>query len=590
MATPSLPYDDQYATIVREVHKRAPRPLGPPALVWHIAGWHAFDRSDEPAYEAFNLESEAFVESLYDRVGVETEKRVSILSRAFQRHDRIAFTDGGGVVTLEFDYGGAIFKVVVGRHYEHSTLTMSLDLSKPPDRDRPMYALNVPEAEGDVAEVHATLRKLKQTLDDIQKDPGRDPAREAALREHQAWLYQGFWTRVVSRLGLGAPFLSASDHVSVFADFRGLVLNAGDEANDWTTWERIASVRAVAEFDAVSNLQAVDRALPFVGASSPNWRDSEFVICNYIGRRVIYASALGAAGAYVARPHNQPPVGACEPLNYLILTNGLGIQNHRQIHRKPYERWQLGRLIGQINQIGTLRLLGLRDLERIHGAGDRAIDLGKQLDELFRQSTGSGERELLRSDLEAFFGRLNELSDSASSGLFYRINASRQAFGQFQRGMEDLKIDVIEGYQPYDEFMRRRLFAVYEEIDRIGIRIDRLYERANTLLRYLDAKTELTTLKQQQQEQRNQTVLQRAADVMIPVAGGHYLADVFEPVVGPWTENVLVDVIEPVVGRLFENLHLGGLALPLQWAFWAVVIFLVYKRAQTGWRLRPPRT
>lgn len=561
MAVPPLPYDDQYATIVREVHKRAPRPLGPPALVWHIAGWHTFDRSDKTAHRAFNLEIDAFVEGLYDLVEVEPGKRVSILSRDFQRKDRIPFTDGGGVVTLEFAYGSAIFKVVVGRYYEHSTLSMSLDLSKPPDRDRQMYVLPASEAEGDVIEVHETLRNLKQTLDDIQKDPRPNSTREAALRAHQAYLYEGFWARVVSRLGLGRPFLAQSSLVSIFADFRGLVLNVGDEANDWTTWERISSVRAVAEFDEVSNLQAVDRALPFVGASSPNWRDSEFVICNYIGRRVIYASALGAAGPYVARPHNQPPASSCEPLNYLVLTNGLGIQNHRQIHRKPFERWQLGRLIGQINQIGTLRLLGLRDIERIHLAGDRAIELGKKLDELFRQSTAQGRHDLRRADLEAFFGDLNDLSASASSGLFYRINASRQAFGQFQRGMEDLKIDVIEGYQPYDEFMRRRLFAVYEEIDRIGIRIDRLYERADTLLRYLDAKTELITLQQQKQEQSDQTALQRAADVLIPVAGGHYLAEEFEPVVGPW----------------LEILDLGGWDKPAQWAIWALVIYLIYK-------------
>jgi hypothetical protein len=170
-------------------------------------------------------------------------------------------------------------------------------------------------------------------------------------------------------------------------------------------------------------------------------------------------------------------------------------------------KWQLGRLVSQILLLGTLRLAALKDVKSLHNAGQ----LLGHLDEVTRvardavaaaeaeaSASKEGHTQFSKPDqpnlsaeqtmnelLYAAHKKLNDVSgnflDETGSGLTYRIERSRYYVKQFDDNVKLLRIRRLEGAQPYDQFIRRRLGSEFDFIDRLGIRYERAVRTMETL-------------------------------------------------------------------------------------------------------------
>src|SRR5207237_9236604 len=92
-------------------------------------------------------------------------------------------------------------------------------------------------------------------------------------------------------------------------------------------------------------------------------------------------------------------------------------------------------------------------------------------------SAGPSDEEVMRL-IGIAHEKLNQITrgflDATGTGLSYRIERSRYYVTQFDNNVKLLRIKRLEGDQPYDQFIRRRLGSEFDLIDRLGSR----YERA----------------------------------------------------------------------------------------------------------------
>ncbi|MBS0295585.1 MAG: DUF3422 family protein [Proteobacteria bacterium] len=497
----------EYAAVMREPHTRSSRPVGAPALIWHLGFW-ATDMSRK-GLDDFERAFEPLIDALYTIL--EHDSRF--------KGERARYK----YLPLAFNYGGASMAVIFSRYYEYATLTTILDLSYPPDED--VYSYPHADARADVAAVGMALRRLQAEA------PDGDPAQTSQLHEP---LFHSFWTAFAGKIGLGAPIFGKHAAAEIFADFRGLVVSSGEEGvinKVDRSRPRVSFPRDIPIFSAQSSQRVVEQLAPLVGPQALHPEDVEFIACNMITDRAVFISTLGNAGGQVPRPGGRSfQDWAPEPLTYIVAANGAELKGSPG--RLSFDRWQVGRLVFRLNELGTNRCMALRDSREIKKAGQVIFDLGQELDSLFERLTeGTTSPATLRQSISLFFELLNTLGKSIpSGGLSYRINRSRQFFSLVKQSIEGLRISRIEGVLPYDEFLKKRLFGVLEEFDRLGIRTEALYNRANTLLSLVDAEVELASLDNQIKNELTQTntltsieSLQRAADVLVPLAGTYYL-------------------------------------------------------------------
>ena len=181
---------------------------------------------------------------------------------------------------------------------------------------------------------------------------------------------------------------------------------------------------------------------------------------NLFGRkRTIYASSLGHTSDLGAS-------GKSKPLVYMLLST----------HNS---RWQLGRLIEKLNELGTYRLAALRDLRDLERVNDE-----------YRIVQG-GIRKYTVANLAKKFDNINS---SIEDGVLFRLEKSRKYVRTFHNILSTLDIDRIEGYQPYNRAVQRRMFEKFEFIESLRERYDNLrraiilrenYQRSSDLKRIL---------------------------------------------------------------------------------------------------------
>ena len=509
-------YSQSFQALVGEAHKRAPRPLGPPALVWHVGLWNDFLSHQQPNFNAYLTEVDDFIENIYNLIDLDPHQRLSIRTAAEQAESARKYPFSGGSIPIYLRYGAGVLKIIIARHYEYATITFVFDLSRPPNYKGHTSSAEPPKEEflfrgrlgvsqadidANVEGVRTSLRSLGALLRN-----GQTVEREAddEIGRVQRTLNHDFWETIKRHFQIGRPIVEETKSCCLFADFRGVVLSAGDEGSD-LNWPQFVKKPLVATFDERTNAAAIERIWPLVYHSYPNARDEEFIVCNMAKRRTIYISSLGNRATYVARPnYSRPDQMRPEPLDYLLLVNGFDTDRGNIHPQRPYDRWQLGRLVTRINDICTVQLMGLRGLEQVNEAGETATRMSSELDELFAARSLFSDPVLpdhaqqhakLRRDVNDFFDRLNKLNrgdpESLVGGLPYRIRQSKRFLDTLNRLMVDLQIEAIEGFQSYDEFLRRRLIGVFEDIEQVGVQLEGLYAKANTLVNYINWESEL---------------------------------------------------------------------------------------------------
>ncbi len=244
---------------------------------------------------------------------------------------------------------------------------------------------------------------------------------------------------------------------------------------------------------------------------------SEITSSLFLRHRVIYQSSLGsmAKGA---------DVSGDRPVRFLMLT-------------APGWRWQLGRLVERLNALGTYRLASLRQIKGVQAAGDQIRSIGESLDEDKYNLEASSLTEINER-----FAKIG-VEPALYGGLSYRLEQSRYYVDCFNRLVKDLDVKRIEGFQPYEEFVRRRYANTWDYINRIGIRYERLRSR-------IEFYSQLRRTEQQVE------LLKSAEDVaVIPISyyGGYVLGAVYSSVwhVEPGSHNAGTALITAAAYSLF---------------------------------------
>lgn len=181
----------------------------------------------------------------------------------------------------------------------------------------------------------------------------------------------------------------------------------------------------------------------------------EFTACVFQDRRSLYVSSLGWL---------EPRRESVKPIIYTVIVG-------------YHSRWSLGRLIERIHGMGSLRLAAMRDIEKITRAGDALKVLEDELTHDERTSRGR------IIDGGRYAERLFEIGSDIKYGLMHRVERSGYYVAEFERHCKHLRLHRIEGFQPYDQFVDRRMYGAYDYIRRVGGRYRELRQEVELILR-----------------------------------------------------------------------------------------------------------
>jgi hypothetical protein len=533
-----------YYLINGGAHLKPPARIAPPALTNHIALWMPSEQSGDLAGELQGrTRRECWLRNV-DRYlanfvrasgGSGANESIQLFRHSFaglstsaagpqltplsahevsqHRQEQFAFN---------FSFHGIPMKMRAVAHSEFVTLTLVAEL-RPPNVD------------SECDEVCAKLRecfgiladKIPSRLDELLRG-GRfyapRPSESAGIKSQETmnklgsspeYLYCGFWDAFWSEYRACLTTSLKGDIGVVFGDFRGLILSGdfGPEDNvyawtldkpfvEGTTPDRVVhfakmsdehslaladSLRLVLEAAERSEAENPETAI----APSPLPAAMEHSAAYFLDHRVLYLSSLSARRP--AKLFDGDRMGdrmSYQPLRYLIFG--------------PRNRWQMGRLIERIHALDTYRLASLVELTNLNAANDRL----KVFEKRMRSAITSGELHDAQKEL-------SDIEASCSGGVDYRIERAQRYISGFRSMAAQLRVRRVEGYQPYDEFVQRRIGSFWAFISRLGNRI----ERARSRLDSLNVKTQ--TLEQQKQTEE-QTKLLRFAEIAAIIPIGYY--------------------------------------------------------------------
>lgn len=256
------------------------------------------------------------------------------------------------------------------------------------------------------------------------------------------------------------------------ADLRGIVLIAPDPPASLDPVHSSGMSPGVRRFwDERQNVVAALLGGAPPAAGVPAVVESESVACTFSDGRALYMAPLVAWG-------NEP-----RPVKYVLVADGGMSAN------------SLGRLLRRMNVLFELRHAALMDYDLGEAGNDlKAASrelrmIGAALDEeIGRDGDNPAPRH---SEAEArnlntkvarlldINKRLTALNTHADGGLVFRIEQSRLYADEFVSRLQDLRVDRIEGYPPYDAFARRRVIHLFARIQQIGRRYTALGRRVD---------------------------------------------------------------------------------------------------------------
>ncbi|WP_306049801.1 DUF3422 family protein [Oceaniradius stylonematis] len=478
-----LVYSREYSELGDEAHKRGAVAVGAPSLVWHL-GMFVENPIDPPHQEDRNVRR--IILENARQILHEIDKRCVAGGSADAGDESIYFPPAKSAVplssgrvaegetlssanedwsatdteTLFCVYSGILIKLIVEVHSDYITVTVIADFSKRPPDKNPMpdhFRLFDESSQSNLrAQADLYFGSYFQYVSGNKDEKGR----QAAINSRN-FFQDEFWNT------LGRELFNdfecwANSELRVFADFRGIVLPYLDEGTfDLGEKSRHRQARNNGKrFTQQTQADALDRLLPIFVLGDPRLHMRELIACTMIGRRAVYVSPLGST---VVAGNRVPNRSITVPVVFAVSVADIN-------------RWQIGRLVQRINTLGTARLLALRDLQRIRKSSLEIRRIGRRVDE-------ADNEEALRN----LSREIDEVGAELYGGLMYRVYRSAFHASSFKNIVDDLRVLRIEGWQPYDEFVRRRLYSAYDFIGRVGDRLESLrnkIQRKSNILRF----------------------------------------------------------------------------------------------------------
>jgi hypothetical protein len=373
-------------------------------------------------------------------------------------------------------------------HAEYYSLTFIFDLPRPFDETARRYR--------DLASAQA----VKAFQDSLSREPVAPELYEDFIEA----AYGRIWDKV------DCFFKKVRWPGVDFTQFRGAALDinrasesgTGPLVGDWTAEARIAFRRSrqlirerlnvnSAFFRALLQIKEPDTPL------EPD-PDVNCVLCEVLDGNAVYGSSLG----------KQVDQSSNQPLRYFVICDAL----------PPY---QLGRLLRRLHVLGELRHAALLDLTKLHRAGieiralsnwinkrqnpdpsaaEQVASPGEQVTSPAAKDAPYAAKDASRGSKDTSQRPAREKIDFAelqkhlhkiaydpkpnrgiAGGLPYRVNRSRSYAQAFKNRVIELRVQRLEGWEPYDLFVQRTLYQEFNFIDGIGRRYEAMEARVQRL-------------------------------------------------------------------------------------------------------------
>jgi hypothetical protein len=508
-------------------HRKPPKVLSAPSLVWHLAFWTNFQELDGHGEPLRNDDGspkkktskqvrdalDGFIVGLHNVIAnhhvdgeaakVQLAPCVSgtylLFGNAFaeqsfapvpasklRSRQKDILESTSRTVTLQFVWRKLDVTIRFEVRTEYFCISTFVELDKDRVKARNSQFSSIPE-------LNSSIASILKYLNGPDYPSRRDEDEELVVRINK-FCFHDFW-KIYQQEILSDKSLTAcgSDVIFryIFADFRGFI--ASDQAVKFPDDEFFKDNKS-----AKWGWNAKKRFLPLIQHRDRTDRSRHECAVNYmLDGRALYMSTLGP-------PLQHPSMSESEriPVEFIVYA-------HQRFNDTTIvNKWQLGRLISHILLLGTLRLCALKDVKLLHEAGqqlglleestqkareaialtetDSSTPAGDTVSGTERkQSAASRSAEAMRRIAEAH-RKLNDITGTflkkTGTGPLYRIERSRYYVQQFDENVKLLRIRRLEGDQPYDQFIRRRLGSEFDFINRLGIR----YERATGSIVTLD--------------------------------------------------------------------------------------------------------
>jgi len=371
-----------------------------------------------------------------------------------------------------------------------------------------------------------------------ERDLGSDDADSArkarSLLDTADFIYEGIWDAFLQDFGAGLEEI-VTPRGEIFANFRTAVISTSglpgepigqDEKRD-----------AFERFDSRSNeCNAVLRGYwPFVRRMTPYADDKEHVACAVMGYRALYVTALNAYTNYVQGQEcksrlDEIPAGALPEMpdtgdsQRVILPGAERFQNRPTrallLTKGEPNTHQVGRIVERFNSLGTMRFFALKSYPLVRDASNHIRICGERLDEIIGYWTrqreaieeeyrekeaedtdrrGKRVKVLSQTDKDAKNEELSNLANAIENhlldihadldavskrvpgGLLFRVTRSVFYADKIRVIVKLLKIENIETWVTYEQFLDRSVLPTYDFIGRTGRRLERLRERLQVI-------------------------------------------------------------------------------------------------------------
>jgi hypothetical protein len=546
-----------YDALTGASHRQPAIAVGPDLLVRYRSWWVEGDKALSPD------EQQHAIRDAYQELSAAFARRTAGFAAEIARHPSLFFTNefekeqiSYGYLHYTFAVGRFVLRTTAIRHEDRVTLAQIIELNALPDT---LDASSFPRlTDGGVELLIETqwnnVCRLQEKAREAENrlwasyahrldDGDADALRQACQRlQHDVWL------QVDLECGLPAAFrdhldpggMAPASDLKLFCDIRSLCLRAAQEEEDGSLAVAMAPPELPPHPLSPTTPPAEAIRAPHVqtghfwetikawelsrGGAQPTGlqlNDRDLVLCTAMEGQAIYAGSLGFRPALTASgfPHNF--------ITYVLIINAT---NRRQI----------GRLVDRVNNMGALRLLALRDLPLLRVASTEVRRLGDRLTGIEQDLStsilsrngkdGQEEQHLSGSEeeLARLGGDLSKIGARISGGLAYRVARSRLYAQSYYNVFDGMRFGRIEGFMPYDEFIRRRVAENFSFIAGLGERHQQLLARFRTAIEQAQG-LRLRTLV----EAQNKMVHAGHAVEFIAVTyyGGQILSALAEPMV-----------------------------------------------------------
>lgn len=279
---------------------------------------------------------------------------------------------------------------------------------------------------------------------------------------------------------------------ALHADFRGIVLQ-WKQRDSWIKRVRRGTAHISGSepekkwITAAMNDSSIGHAIKAVASphseQNSETRGGEAIICSMLNGEAIYAAELGKWEPSNSEGDKVPTV------RHLIVYNGDSAA-------------QLGRLQRRLHVLGELRQAALFDYSdvgsdhemedgssKISSASRKIRALGKYVDHSMQRATApeTGRFSLSIEKLNRFVAELNEINVSSDGSLLYRVTQADYYAKTYRDLVKHLRVGKIGRYQPYDKFVERYFYHMFDRIERVGKRYEQMGRRIDRLLFFKEA-------------------------------------------------------------------------------------------------------